>query len=68
VLNPVDLACIVGAATVAAPPIIVAVQGEDAQPTLKRVRNWIAGNTGLLNALLILVVGVLQVIKGLQQI
>jgi hypothetical protein len=56
---------IVGALPIAVPVILVMVRGEKAQPALDRVRTWIAGNTHVLNAALLLIIGVLQLEKGI---
>jgi hypothetical protein len=56
---------IVGALPIAIPVVLVVVRGERAQPALDRVRTWIAGNTHVLNAALLLIIGVLQLEKGI---
>jgi hypothetical protein len=44
--------------------VLVIARGTKAQPALDRVRTWIAGNTHVLNAALLLVIGALQLEKG----
>ncbi|MFJ3472129.1 GAP family protein [Microbacterium maritypicum] len=56
---------IIGTLPIALPVLYVVVRGADAQPLLDRVRAWIAGNTHVLNAALLLVIGALQLEKGL---
>jgi hypothetical protein len=56
---------IVGALPIGIPVFIVLARGEGAQPMLDRVRAWIAGNTHVLNAGLLLVIGALQLEKGI---
>lgn len=55
----------VGALPIAVPVIYVVVRGADAQPLLDRVRTWIGGNTHVLNAAMLLVIGVLQLNKAI---
>jgi hypothetical protein len=47
---------------------IYAVRRERARPTLHRMRSWIAGHNSYLTAGMLLVVGVLQVVKGVGQL
>lgn len=56
---------IIGTLPIALPVLYVVVRGADAQPLLDRVRAWIAGNTHVLNAALLLVIGALQLEKGI---
>lgn len=56
---------IIGTLPIALPVLYVVVRGADAQPLLDRVRTWIAGNTHVLNAALLLVIGALQLEKGI---
>jgi len=56
---------VVGTLPIAVPVIYVVVRGAAAQPLLDRVRTWIAGNTHVLNAALLLVIGALQLEKGI---
>lgn len=56
---------IVGTLPIALPVFYVVVRGDAAQPLLDRVRTWIAGNTHVLNAALLLVIGALQLEKGI---
>ncbi|UPL11778.1 GAP family protein [Microbacterium sufflavum] len=56
---------VVGALPIAAPVLFVVARGEAAQPLLNRVRSWISGNTHVLNAAMLLVIGVLQLDKAL---
>jgi hypothetical protein len=55
----------VGTLPIAVPVFYLLVRGDSAQPLLDRVRTWIAGNTHLLNAALLLVIGALQLEKGI---
>ncbi|QNA92346.1 GAP family protein [Microbacterium sp. Se63.02b] len=56
---------VVGTLPVAAPVLYVIIRGADAQPALDRVRTWIAGNSHVLNAALLLVIGALQLEKAI---
>lgn len=56
---------VVGTLPIALPVAYVVVRGRDAEPLLDRVRTWIAGNTHVLNAALLLVIGALQLQKAL---
>jgi hypothetical protein len=55
----------VGTLPIAVPVFYLLVRGDSAQPLLDRVRTWIAGNTHVLNAALLLVIGALQLEKGI---
>jgi len=55
---------VVGILPIAIPVTVVIVRGQRAQPMLDRVRTWIAGNTHVLNAGLLLVIGALQLEKA----
>ncbi|MBT1671709.1 GAP family protein [Curtobacterium flaccumfaciens] len=55
---------IVGVAPIAVPVFYVLARGEAAAPVLERLRGWIARHTNVLNAALILVIGVLQLQKA----
>jgi len=54
----------VGILPIAVPVIWMLVAGAKAQPTLDALRTWIAGHTHVLNAALLLVIGVLQLQKA----
>ena len=56
---------VIGTLPIALPVLYVVVRGPQAQPLLDRVRTWIAGNTHVLNAALLLVIGALQLEKGI---
>ncbi|WP_406248357.1 GAP family protein [Microbacterium sp. M] len=56
---------VVGTLPIALPVLYVLARGENAQPLLDRVRTWIAGNTHVLNAALLLVIGAIQLQKGI---
>jgi len=56
---------VVGVAPIAVPVCFVAVRGAAAAPVLEGLRTWIAGHTSVLNGLLILVIGALQLQKAL---
>lgn len=56
---------VLGALPIAGPVLYVVARGAAAQPALDRLRTWIAGNTHVLNAAMLLVIGVLQLDKGL---
>lgn len=56
---------VIGALPIAIPVAVVVIRGDDAEPVLARMRVWIAGNTHVLNAALLLVIGVLQLQKGI---
>jgi hypothetical protein len=55
---------VVGVAPIAVPVAYVLARGGAAAPVLERLRGWIAGHTNVLNAALILVIGVLQLQKA----
>jgi len=55
---------VVGVAPIAVPVAYVLARGGAAAPVLERLRVWIAGHTNVLNAALILVIGVLQLQKA----
>lgn len=55
----------VGTLPIALPVLYVLARGENAQPQLGRVRRRIAGNTHVLNAALLLVIGAIQLQKGI---
>ena len=55
---------ILGALPIAAPVLYVVARGVNAQPALDRLRRWMVGNTHVLNAAMLLVIGVLQLEKG----
>lgn len=55
---------VVGVAPIAVPVFFVLARGDAAAPLLERLRTWIAGHTNVLNAALILVIGVLQLQKA----
>jgi hypothetical protein len=70
----IDSGAMIGAAVVfaffgilpiAVPVVLVIIRGSGADATLARIRGWIAGNTHILNAGLLLVVGVLQLDKAI---
>lgn len=56
---------LVGILPIAIPVVWVVVAGERAQPSLDRMRTWIAGNTHVMNAALLLVIGALQLEKAI---
>lgn len=56
---------IIGALPILLPALLVLVRGTAAEPFLARTRTWVAGNTHVLNAALLLVIAVLQLQKGL---
>ncbi|GAB3799783.1 hypothetical protein GCM10028798_13320 [Humibacter antri] len=56
---------VVGTLPIAVPVLFVVIRGSRAQPLLDAARTWIAGNTHLLNAALLLVIGALQLQKGI---
>lgn len=56
---------VIGTLPIALPVLYVVVRGSAAQPLLDQVRVWIAGNTHVLNAALLLVIGALQLEKGI---
>lgn len=55
---------VIGTLPILIPVLFVVIKGAEAQPFLDRIRTWIASNTHVLNAALLLVVGVLQLQKG----
>lgn len=57
---------VAGVLPIAIPVALVVVRGSGATATLDRVRGWVAGNTHVLNAALLLVIGVLQLDKGIR--
>ncbi|WP_157002142.1 GAP family protein [Agromyces laixinhei] len=56
---------VLGVLPIAIPVVLILLQGAKAQPFLNRTRGWIATHTGVLNAALLLVIGVLQLQKGI---
>lgn len=56
---------VLGTLPIALPVFFVLVRGARAQPVLDRMRSWIAGNTHVLNAALLLVIGALQLEKAI---
>ncbi|MFC4223630.1 GAP family protein [Lysinibacter cavernae] len=54
----------IAASPVLIPVLIVLVKGQQADPFLKRARTWIAGNTSILNALLLGLIGLMQLSKA----
>lgn len=59
---------VLGILPIAAPVIFTLVQGAAAKPLLDRTREWIAGHTSLLNALLLMIIALLQIQKGVSAI
>lgn len=55
---------VVGTLPIAVPVFFVLARGQKAQPMLDGMRTWIAGNTHVLNAALLLIIGVIQLQKG----
>jgi len=56
---------LVGSLSIVLPVLLVVVRGTAAEPLLARTRTWVAGNTHVLNAALLLVIGALQLQKAL---
>lgn len=56
---------VLGTLPIALPVFFVLVRGARAEPVLDRMRSWIAGNTHVLNAALLLVIGALQLEKAI---
>jgi hypothetical protein len=56
---------LIGILPIGIPVLLVLIKGEAATPTLEGIRAWIAGNTSLLNAILVLVIAVLQLQKAI---
>ena len=56
---------VIGILPIAAPVLYVLFRGSNAQPLLDALRSWVAGNTHVLNAALLLVIGALQLQKAL---
>ncbi|WP_315637071.1 MULTISPECIES: GAP family protein [Microbacterium] len=56
---------VLGTLPIALPVLFVVVRGAAASPALERLRAWVAGNTHILNAAMLLVIGVLQLDKAL---
>ncbi|MRG60351.1 hypothetical protein GE115_10810 [Agromyces sp. CFH 90414] len=56
---------VLGILPIAVPTVLVFVRGAAAAPFLGRLRTWIASHTNVLNAALMLVIGVLQLQKAL---
>jgi hypothetical protein len=56
---------VVGILPIAIPVLWVVFAGAKAQPGLDRIRTWIAGNTHVMNAGLLLVIGALQLEKAI---
>ena len=54
-----------GTLPIAVPVLFVVARGVAARPALERLRTWVAGNTHVLNAAMLLVIGVLQLDKAL---
>ncbi len=57
---------LVSSLSILVPVSYLVVRGQTAQPILRKARDWVAGNTGIMNALLLLVIGALQLSKGIQ--
>lgn len=55
---------VIGVLPIAVPVIWLLIARQRAQPALDAMRTWIAGHTHVLNAALLLVIGVLQLQKG----
>ncbi|MCD2441071.1 GAP family protein [Agromyces sp. SYSU K20354] len=55
---------VLGILPIAIPVVLILLRGAKAQPFLDRTRQWIASHSGVLNAALLLVIGVLQLQKG----
>lgn len=51
---------------IAVPVGVYLVQGQAADPFLNRLRQWIANNTTALNAGMLVLIGVIQLVKGLK--
>lgn len=56
---------LLGILPIAVPVIALLIMGDRAQPQLDALRTWVAGHSSVLNAALLLVIGVLQLQKGL---
>ena len=56
---------LVGSLSIVLPVLLAVVRGTAAEPLLARTRTWVAGNTHVLNAALLLVIGALQLQKAL---
>lgn len=56
---------IIALTPVLVPVVLMLILGAQAEPVLRQARNWIAGHSSFLNAGLLLVVGALQLQKGL---
>lgn len=59
---------VLSSSSVLVPVAIVVVRGPAATPFVTAMRTWIAGHTSLLNALLLALIGALQLIKALQSL
>ncbi|MET0694348.1 MAG: GAP family protein [Propionibacteriaceae bacterium] len=59
---------VIGLLPIAVPVVLMLVLGERVHPLLERLRTWIGGHSGMLNAAMFLVIGVLQLQKGLSAI
>jgi hypothetical protein len=56
---------VIGIAPIGVPVVYTLVAGEKADPFLEKVRTWIAGHTNVLNAALLVLIGAMQLQKGL---
>jgi Sap, sulfolipid-1-addressing protein len=59
---------IVASTSIAVPVLILQLRGDAATEALKRLRSWIAGNSHVLKALLLVVIAVLQLTKGFESL
>lgn len=55
----------IAASPVLIPVLVVLVNGKRADPFLKNARTWIAGHTSILNALLLAIIGLMQLSKAI---
>lgn len=54
----------IGVLPIGVPVLLVLVRGKSADPTLNKIRGWIASHTSVLNAALVLVIALLQLQKA----
>ncbi|WP_134322122.1 GAP family protein [Cumulibacter soli] len=59
---------VVSSASILVPVSYLVLRGSRAEPALHRLRDWVTGHTGVMNALLLLVIAALQLVKGLQSL
>lgn len=57
---------LISSLSILVPVAFLVFRGATAEPLLHKARDWVAGNTGVMNALLLVVIAALQLSKGIQ--